>query len=433
MWGASTNGRAGVMAAAFDVVAVLLGLAALFGYLNHRFLGLPHTIGLVVIALAVSFGVLAVDAAAPGLGLGAAVRRVLDEIEFTEALMKGLLSFLLFAGALHVDLSGLAERKWAIGGMATVGVLISTALVGAGIWLVFEALGIGVPFAYCLVFGALISPTDPVAVLGILKRVKVPPSLAAKIAGESLFNDGVGVVLFTILVAIAAGAEGAEIGPMSAAALFLGEAVGGAVLGLAAGYVAFLAMRSLDEHNIEVIITLALVTVTYAIAHRLHVSGPIAVVVAGLLIGNHGARLAMSDSTREHIHTFWSLTDEVLNSLLFMLFGFEVIAITFEPSFVIAALLAVPLVLLSRFAAVAIPIGLLGMSRTFTKGAIPTLTWGGLRGGISVALALSLPPSPEREAIVTVCYGVVIFSIVVQGLTLERLVRRVVPAQPDAA
>ncbi len=419
------------MEAAFDVVAVLLGLAALFGWLNHRFLKLPHTIGLVVIALAVSFGVLAVDEAVPGWGLGVAVRGMLARIDFTEALMKGLLSFLLFAGALHVDLTDLAQRKWAIGAMATVGVLISTALVGGGIWLVFTGLGIAVPFVWCLVFGALIAPTDPVAVLSILKRVHVPASLEAKIAGESLFNDGVGVVVFTIVVAIATGSAGADLGPASVAGLFLAEALGGAALGLATGCVAFFAMRSMDEHNIEVIITLALVTVTYAVAHRLHVSGLIAVVVAGLLIGNHGARLAMSDTTREHVRTFWTLTDEVLNSLLFMLIGFEVVAISYEPGHVIAALVAVPLVLASRLIAVAIPIGLLGLKRTFTRGAIPTLTWGGLRGGISVALALSLPPSPEREVIVTVCYGVVIFSIVVQGLTMERLVRRVVPAEAD--
>jgi CPA1 family monovalent cation:H+ antiporter len=255
----------------------------------------------------------------------------------------------------------------------------------------------------------------------------VPASLEAKIAGESLFNDGVGVVVFTILVAMATGAEGPDMGASAVAALFLVEALGGALLGLGAGYVAFLAMRSLDEHNIEVIITLALVTATYAVAEKLHVSGPIAVVVAGLLIGNHGARLAMNAKTREHVHTFWSLIDEVLNSILFMLIGFEVVAIRGEPVIVIAALLAVPLVLVSRFVAVSIPITVLGLRQTFTKGAIPTLTWGGLRGGISVALALSLPPVPEREVIVSVCYGVVIFSIVVQGLTMERVVRRVVP------
>jgi CPA1 family monovalent cation:H+ antiporter len=412
------------MEAAFDLVAVLLGLAALFGYINHIFLKLPHTIGLVVIALAVSLGVLAADALAPGLALGDSVRGALTRIDFTEALMKGLLAFLLFAGALHVDLSEIASHKWVIGAMATIGVLISTVIIGGGSWAIFQAVGVPVSFAYCLVFGALISPTDPVAVHSILKQVAVPKSLEAKIAGESLFNDGVGVVVFAILAAIATGADGADISPGSAAMLFLAEAVGGAVLGLAAGWVAFLAMRSLDEHNIEIIITLALVTVTYAVAQKLHFSGLIAVVVAGLLIGNHGARLAMSDKTREHINTFWSLIDEILNSVLFMLIGFEVIAVTFAANILTAAVLAIPLALAARFVAVAVPVSILRFRRTFSPGAIPILTWGGLRGGISVALALSLPPTPEREILLSATYAVVIFSIIVQGLTMARVVRR---------
>ena len=416
------------MQAAFDLVALLFGLAALFGYINHRILRLPHTIGLVLIALVVSFAMLAIDAAAPGLGLGARVRAVLERIDFAAALMNGLLSLLLFAGALHVDLAALAERRWAIGLLATAGVLISTALIGVGLWLVAGALGLALPFAYCLVFGALISPTDPVAVLGILKRVRVPPSLEAKIAGESLFNDGVGVVVFMILVALATGAGAGEASAGAAVGLFLLEALGGALFGLVAGSVAFVAMRSLDEHNIEVTITLALATVTYSLAHWLGVSGPIAVVVAGLLIGNHGTRLAMSATTREHVHTFWSLIDELLNSLLFILIGFEVVAVSVSPRLMAAMAIAVPLVLAARLISVALPIGVLGRRRSFTPGAIPALAWGGLRGGISVALALSLPPSPEREIILAICYGVVIFSIVVQGLTLEGLVRRVVRA-----
>ncbi len=419
------------MQAAFDLIALLFGLAALFGYVNHRFLRLPHTIGLVLIALVVSFAMLAIDALAPGLGLGARVRAALERIDFAAALMDGFLSLLLFAGALHVDLATLARRRWAIGLLATAGVLISTALVGGGLYLAAGALGVALPFAYCLVFGALISPTDPVAVLGILKRVRVPPSLEAKIAGESLFNDGVGVVVFTILVALATGGGGAGLSGADAAAaagLFLLEALGGALFGLATGWLAFAAMRSLDEHNIEVTITLALATVTYALAHWLGVSGPIAVVVAGLLIGNHGTRLAMSETTREHVQTFWSLIDELLNSLLFILIGFEVVAISVSPRLVAATAIAVPLVLAARTVSVAVPIGLLGRRRSFTPGAVPALVWGGLRGGISVALALSLPPSPEREIILTICYGVVIFSIVVQGLTLEGLVRRVVRA-----
>jgi len=420
------------MSGGLDLAAILFTLAALFGYLNHRFLGLPRSVGLVVIALGASFGVMAVDALVPSWGLGGLFATVINAVDFKDALMKGALSFLLFAGALHVDLADLAARKWSIATMATGGLLISTALVAFAMWWAFGALGIPVSFAYAVVFGALISPTDPVAVLGILKRVKVPPSLEAKIAGESLFNDGVGVVVFTIAVAIATG-DGAEAGPGAAIGLFLAEAVGGAVLGLATGYIAFVAMRSIDEHNIEVVITLALVTGTYTLAGALHLSGPIAVVVAGLLIGNQGIRLAMSETTRVHVLTFWTLIDEILNSLLFMLIGFEVLALSGTGATLAAAAIAVPVVLVARLVSVAVPIAALGQRRSFTPGAIPTLTWGGLRGGISVALALSLPPAPEREILLTVCYAVVIFSIVVQGLTMERLVRRVVSRADDGA
>ncbi len=409
-------------------MATLLGLAALFGYINHRYLHLPRTIGLVMIAMAASLAALGIDALVPGWGVGPGLRSALIEIDFTATLMNGMLGFLLFAGALHVDLGQLARRGWPIAAMATGGLLLSTAVVGLGIWLAFDLFGLGLPLIYCLLFGALISPTDPVAVLGILKTAKVPASLEAKIAGESLFNDGVGVVVFVILLAMAT-SDAATVEPGAIAILFLQEAVGGAVLGLVAGLVAFLALRSIDEYNLEVIITLALVTVTYEIAHMLHTSGPIAVVVAGLLIGNHGTRLAMSETTREHLNNFWTLIDEILNAVLFLLIGLEVVLISVSPGLAWVALIAIPLVLGARFIAVSIPIGLLGLFREFTKGAIPVLTWGGLRGGISVALALSLPAGPEKDAIVTVCYAVVVFSILVQGLTIGGLVRRVVPPQ----
>jgi CPA1 family monovalent cation:H+ antiporter len=413
-------------------IATLLGLAAVFGYLNHRFLHLPRTIGLVLIAMAASLGALAIDRLVPGWGVGPGLRAALIEIDFSAALMHGMLGFLLFAGALHVDLAMLARRGWPIAAMATGGLLLSTALIGGGIWLVFDLFGLGLPLIYCLLFGALISPTDPVAVLGILKTAKVPPSLEAKIAGESLFNDGVGVVVFVILLAMAGNdGQGPALDPAGIAILFLQEALGGAALGLAAGAVAFWALRSIDEYNLEVIITLALVTVTYEVAYLLHTSGPIAVVVAGLLIGNHGTRLAMSETTRSHLTNFWTLIDEILNAVLFLLIGLEVVLISTKPGLLWVALIAIPLVLSARFVAVAIPIGLMGLWREFTKGAIPVLTWGGLRGGISVALALSLPASEEKDAIVTVCYAVVVFSILVQGLTIGRLVRWVVPNNGD--
>ncbi len=419
------------MDTALNTIAALLGLAAVFGYLNHRLLKLPRTIGFVVIALATSVAALVLDAVLPGLGIGPGLRGSLSGIDFTDTLMKGMLSFLLFAGALHVDLSALASRKWAISTLATVGVLITTALVGGAMWLALGALGVAVPFTYCLVFGALIAPTDPVAVLSILKTANVPPSLEVKIAGESLFNDGVGVVVFGIMVAIAAGVggHGEPAGAAQIALLFVREAVGGVALGLVAGYLAFVAMRSIDEYNVEIIITLALVTVTYRLADALDTSGPIAMVVAGLLIGNHGSRFAMSETTREHLGNFWSLVDEILNAVLFLLIGLEVVVIEARTPFVVAALIAIPVVLAARFVSVATPITLLGLRHAYTKGAVPVLTWGGLRGGISVALALSLPDSAAKEVILAMTYGVVIFSIVVQGLTIEALVRRVVPPQ----
>ncbi|MFP6690463.1 MAG: sodium:proton antiporter [Alphaproteobacteria bacterium] len=412
-----------------NVAAVIVALAALFGYINHRWLGLPHAIGIVVIALLASLGAIAIDAIFPALALQDSVRAILANIDFHDVLMKGMLSFLLFAGALHVNLDDLLSRKWAIGSMATVGVLMSTFMVGFAVWGISSALGIGIPMMYCLVFGALIAPTDPVAVLGILKTVKVPESLEAKIAGESLFNDGVGLVVFIIMVAIAVGGGGHggdSVGVLDVIRLFAQEALGGAALGLAFGYVAFRALKSIDEHNLEVLITLALVMVTYGVAAALHLSGPIAVVIAGLLIGNKGTRLAMSEKTRDHVQKFWSLLDEIINSALFLLIGFEVFALSISGNVVLLMIIAIPLTLAARFISVATPLTLLSLNREFTKGAIPVLTWGGLRGGISVALALSLPESAFKDTILATTYGVVIFSIVVQGLTVKFVVKRMV-------
>ena len=412
-----------------NAAAVIVALAALFGYINHRWLGLPHAIGIVVIALLASLGAIAIDAIFPALALQDSVRAILANIDFHDVLMKGMLSFLLFAGALHVNLGDLLSRKWAIGTMATVGVLMSTFMVGFAVWGISLVLGIDIPLTYCLVFGALIAPTDPVAVLGILKTVKVPESLEAKIAGESLFNDGVGVVVFIIMVAIATGGGGHGGGSVDALdiiRLFAQEALGGAALGLAFGYIAYLALKSINEHNLEVLITLALVMLTYGVAAALHLSGPIAVVIAGLLIGNHGTRFAMSDKTRDHVQKFWSLLDEIMNSALFLLIGFEVFALSISGNVMVLMIIAVPLTLTARFISVATPLTALSLRRDFTKGAIPVLTWGGLRGGISVALALSLPESTIKDAILAVTYGVVIFSIVVQGLTVKFVVKHMV-------
>ncbi len=408
----------------FELVAILFGLVALFGYINHKVLGLPHSIGLMVIALGAALSLVAFELVFPATDVDGPVTAALRQVDFDDTLLKGMLSFLLFAGALHVDLAALRSRLAAISAMATLGVLISTFVVGTLAWLVFGLLGLDIPFIWALAFGALISPTDPVAVLGILKTIKVPASVEAKIAGESLFNDGVGVVVFLIVVAIAAGGAHAEVGPLEVARLFAQEAGGGALLGAIAGYIAYRALASLDEHNLEVMITLALVTVTYALAHVIHVSGPLAVVVAGIFIGNHGVAYAMSERTREHLLNFWELLDEILNSLLFLLIGLEVLVVRVDLVSAEAALLAIPIVLLGRFFGVSIPITLLSLGQSFTKGAIPVLVWGGLRGGISVALALSLPEGPEKGPILAITYAVVVFSIIVQGLTFKAVVKR---------
>ncbi len=413
----------------FEISAFLIGLSALFGYLNHQFLRVPHTIGLVLMALAASVTVIIIDLVAPDAHVDRLITDVLDQIDFHEALMHGMLSFLLFAGALHVDFSVFRSRLRAIGILATLGTMISTFAVGAGVWFLFDLAGSDLPFIWALVFGALISPTDPVAVLGLFKSVKVPETLQAKMAGESLFNDGVGVVVFTVVVSIAvASSTGAgALGVAEVTELFFTEVFGGALLGIVAGYLGYRAMYHIDEHNLEVLITLAVVMVGYAVAIRLHMSGPIAMVIAGLFIGDKGMKYAVSDNTRDHLQKFWSLLDEILNSALFLLIGLEVLVVARADTPVALALLAIPLTLAARWLSIYIPISLLSRWESFTKGAVPVLVWGGLRGGIAVALALSLPANEYKETILTLTYAAVLFSIVVQGLSIKALVNRVIP------
>jgi CPA1 family monovalent cation:H+ antiporter len=410
-----------------DIPALILVLAAVFGVLNHRFLGLPLTIGLVIIALFTSMSVMVIDVFAPTLGIGDAIRQLLSSIDFRRTLMDGMLSFLLFAGAMHVNLDDLLSRKWTVLALASFGVLIATAINGLGFWYLSDWLGLGVPLMTALVFGALIAPTDPVAVLAVLKRLKVPAQLEATIKGESLFNDGVAVVVFSILATIAFGNPSEPLTLQSGAMLFLVEALGGALLGLVAGALAFYALRSLDDYVLEVIITLALVTGAYSVALHFHLSGPIAMVIAGLIIGNKGVRYAMSDLTKEHINKFWELLDEILNAALFLLIGFEVMIVEVNQPLIILSLLAIPMVIISRWISVGLPITVSNLNQPFTKGTVPILTWAGLRGGISVALVLSLPDTPERNILLTVCYAVVVFSVIIQGMTVERVIRHFLP------
>ena len=356
--------------------------------------------------------------------MGALASRWVGEVDFYAVVMDGMLSLLLFAGAMHVKLDDLSSHKWPIGIMASVGVVASTFLAGAGTYLVLDLIGLTIPFIYCLVFGALISPTDPIAVLGILKSANAPKSLEVKIVGESLFNDGVAVVVFLILAGIATGQQ--EFSASGAAILFVEEAVGGAVLGLVLGWITFAMIRSVDQYLIEVLLTLALVMGGYALASAIHFSGPIAMVVAGLMIGNPGRARAMSDSTRDHLDTFWELLDELLNAVLFVLIGLEVVVLTFSGDYLLAGLILIPYVLVVRFICVGTPIQIMRkvFAFDFAPHAVKILTWGGIRGGISVALALSLPPGPEREVLVCITYIIVLFSIAAQGLTIGSLVRK---------
>jgi CPA1 family monovalent cation:H+ antiporter len=410
---------------AFDLIAVLLVLTAVFGWFNHVVIRLPHTIGLLVMALGASLVLIGIEVALPDVALYESLTAMLRRIDFRETFLNGMLAFLLFAGALHVDLAILRERAWTVGLIATLGVVISTAVVGIGLWWLSGILGVTIPLPWALVFGALISPTDPVAVLSTLKTIEVPKALEVDMAGESLFNDGVGVVVFTVLLALASG-SGGEGGVLHVAELFFVEALGGAVLGWGTGYLAYRAMRRIDDYPMETLISLALVTGTYALAAKLHMSGPIAVVVAGILVGNRGPVDAMSDLTQRYVFGFWTLVDEILNSVLFLLIGLEVLVLRFDPSFARLAAVSIPLVLLGRFLAVTGPVLLLQGRQEFVRGTIPVLTWGGLRGGISIALALSLPEVAEKPPLLAATYAAVVFTIVVQGLSLRAVVGRTI-------
>jgi CPA1 family monovalent cation:H+ antiporter len=429
----------------FDAAALLLLVTAGAGFVNYRWLHMPSAIGLLVIALLLSLVLTLAAHLGRIAGLHSGIARGLAAADLPSVLFDGALSFMLFAGALHLDLRHLRDHAGTVLALATIGVLLSTGLYGGAMWWLFQFAGVPVPLAWCLVLGAILAPTDPIAVTGLLREVGLPEGLLAVITGESLFNDGVAVVVFTVLLGVATGsgdpgAGGLAAGGIAAAGsaaaapaaggwvapllVFLREAGGGTVLGLATGTLAFGAMRLVDDYNLELTISLALVTVTYSVADWLGLSGPIAVVVAGVLIGNQATRHAMSETTRTNVTLFWSLIDELLNAMLFLLVGLETLTIDtshFWPGMMAGGIV---LAILARLISAGIPALLLNLRRLNRGRGIAVLTWGGLRGGISVALALSLPDSPFREPLLQVCYAVVIFTIVVQGLTMPALVRR---------
>lgn len=405
----------------FHLAAALLTLTALFAYVNHRIVRLPPSVGVMALALAFSLAVTAVGLFVPEVERAAAglVRR----LDFNQTVLHGMLGFLLFAGALHINLADLSSNRVLIAVLATAGVVLTTVIVGLGAWAVLGLVGVPARPIYCLMFGALIAPTDPIAVLAMLKGAAAPKQLEVTIAGESLFNDGVGVVVFLGL--LHAAEAGGDIDLAQLGGALAREGLGGAAFGLLLGAGFYYLFKSVDRYQVEVLLSLALVAGGFALAERLHVSAPIAVVVAGLLIGNHGRAFAMSPTTREHLDTFWELIDEVLNSVLFVLLGLEVLALTFTGAHLLSGLALVPVVLLARLAAVAAPVGLMRAFAPVPPYTVRLLCWGGLRGGLSVAMALSVPAAaPEREWMITATYVVVAFSVLVQGTTVGGLMRR---------
>ena len=408
----------------FETLAALLSLTAVFSFLNYRFLKLPTTIGIMLLSLV--FSLLIILLGDFSSGVRASAETLVHQIDFNETVLHGMLSFLLFAGALHVNLNDLREQKWVIATLATIGIFMSTFLVGCVMYFVFAALGIEINFLWCLVFGSLISPTDPIAVMGILKLVGAPKSLETKIAGESLFNDGVGVVIFLVLLGLATGQT--EATPSHVLGLFGKEAIGGAIFGFVSGYIGFWMLKQVDNYQVEALITLGLVSGCYALAEHLHLSAPIAIVITGLFIGNQGRSFAMSDKTRERLDDFWELIDEILNAVLFLLIGVEILILSLKGEYLLAGLIAIPVVLFVRWISVGLPVQLMKSKKTFTPHAIKIMTWGGLRGGISVALALSIPKDEVvRDPILTITYCVVIFSILVQGTTIKKLLNMALP------
>lgn len=405
---------------AFETVAALVSVVALFAYVNHRVFKQPPAIALMMMSLLASLLFILLERLG-WLHLTPFATRMLDRLALSETLLHGMLGILLFAGALHVNVSDLREQKLAIGALSIGGTVLSTLTIGGLAFVALPIVGLRMPLGHCMLFGALISPTDPIAVLGILKRAGIPRSMEIQIAGESLFNDGIGVVVFLTVLDIM------TLGQMtfrSVLLLFLREAVGGAAFGLVTGYITYRLLKSIDHYQTELLITIALVLGGYALAERLHLSAPIAAVVAGLLIGNQGRWFGMSDVTRDHLDNFWSLIDEILNSVLFVLVGFEVLRLTLNGRVIAAGAMMVAVILLARLASVFVPVIALSKLVRFARGSVAVLTWGGLRGGISVALALSLPDGPTRDLIVAMTYLVVVFSVIVQGATLGRLARR---------
>jgi len=404
-----------------EILSITIVLAAVFAYVNNRFIKWPPTIGIMVLSLGTSILLVVLGKFDPLFSKKAL--QLASSIDFRDVLMNFMLSFLLFAGAIHIDAGKLKRERWPVLALSTIGIVISTSLVGSVTWYLFQIFNWPIPFIYCLLFGALISPTDPIAVLAILKKAKIPSSLELKISGESLFNDGVAVVVFvTLLDAAHSGISAIDLWDMGK--LFLQEALGGLLFGGLLGYIGYYALRSIDDYKVEVLVTLAIVMGGYFLAGRLHVSGPLAMVVAGIITGNKVKDEALSDLSRDYLDKFWELIDEIFNAILFLLVGLEMLVIRINFTVLIIGCISIVVVLLARWVSVLFPVLLLRYKVKFERHAVAILTWGGLRGGLSVALALSLSPEMHRDEFVLITYMVVVFSILVQGLTIGGVTRR---------
>lgn len=405
----------------FFVITILVVLSAIFGYINVRFLKLPNTIGLMVITILFTLVVFAISFYDDTLL--ESEKHFIMQINFETVLLDVMLSFLLFAGALHTSFQQLKVQRKPILVFATFGTLLSTFIVGVFTYYLLRFLDLNVDFIYCILFGALISPTDPIAVLGILKSANAPKKLETKIVGESLFNDGVGVVIFLTIYQIAKG--GAEITVGHVAEMFLVEVVGGITLGLLLGWVTYRLLKSIDDYDTEVIITIAVVMGGTVLAQKLHLSAPLAMVTAGLMVGNDTVRNnAMSKVTEQYVDKFWELVDVLLNTILFVMIGMEILVLTFDGDYILAGVLAIPLLLFARFLSLMLPIKLYAKKLDFVPNTNLLMTWGGLRGGISIALALSLTQEMHRDLFLVITYIIVVFSIIGQGLTVGKLVKK---------
>ena len=405
----------------YHYFTIIIILAAAFGYFNQRFLKLPRTIGVMIIALLTSLGIVLAASYFPNLFVQ--TKAMILSIDFYTILMEVMLSFLLFAGSIHIKLNDIKSERVPIIALSTIGVLISTVIVGGMMYWLLQLFGLNISFINCLLFGALISPTDPIAVLGILKSANIPKSLETKISGESLFNDGVAVVLFMAIYEISA-VGFANMGISDIALLFLREAGGGILLGTALGSLGTYILKTIDDYSVEVMVTLAMVMGGYWLASALHISGPLSMVVAGIFIGNRGREIGMSSITEEYIDKFWEMLDEILNAVLFLLIGLELLVIKFENIYILIGIIAIFVVLLARFISVGIPFFLLKKRVKFEQNSFPILVWGGIRGVISVALALALPRHNSGDMFVAITYIIVLFSIIFQGLTIGSLAKK---------